>query len=41
MYQDKSMRRGGGNTTQQDEWVEAAVVGSEALAYDPQGVTYD
>jgi diguanylate cyclase (GGDEF)-like protein/putative nucleotidyltransferase with HDIG domain len=41
MYQDKSMRRGGGNSTQQDEWVEAAVVGSEALAYDPQAVTYD
>src|SRR5262245_6806466 len=40
MYQDKSMRRGGlsGPNTQQDEWIEAAVVGSEALAYDPQGV---
>jgi diguanylate cyclase (GGDEF)-like protein/putative nucleotidyltransferase with HDIG domain len=44
MYQDKSVRRGSsGQTPQQDEWIEAAVVGSEALAgpYDPDGVQYD
>jgi diguanylate cyclase (GGDEF)-like protein len=45
MYQDKSVRRGvlTGANPQQDEWVEAAVVGSEALAgpYDPNSVQYD
>jgi diguanylate cyclase (GGDEF)-like protein len=45
MYQDKSVRRGvlTGANPQQDEWVEAAVVGSEALAgpYDPDSVQYD
>jgi diguanylate cyclase (GGDEF)-like protein/putative nucleotidyltransferase with HDIG domain len=45
MYQDKSMRRGllAGPNPQQDEWVEAAVVGSQALdgTFDPDGVPYD
>jgi len=44
MYQDKSMRRGSsGQTPPQDEWIEAAVVGTETLAgpFDPDGVQYD
>ena len=45
MYQDKSMRRGlsASPMPQPEEWAEAAVVGSEALAgpYDPDGIRYD
>jgi diguanylate cyclase (GGDEF)-like protein/putative nucleotidyltransferase with HDIG domain len=45
MYQDKSMRRGllAGSTAPQDEWVEPAMVGSQALggSFDPDDVPFD